>query len=135
MAKESSAIAGSGISVLREGLTPNSNGPVLALRGTNSVVVNYEDIGSKLGIVQSSGLVIADDAVHITGPAGRLKGRRELIIQNLGTGGLYLGDVNVTAANGLMVASGDLLSLKVLDLGDIYGISDGASDVRILEIK
>lgn len=135
MAKESSAIAGSGISVLREGLTPNSRGPVLALRGTNNIVVNYEDIGSKLGIVQSSGLVVAGDAVHLTGPNGRLRGRRELIVQNLGAGGLFIGDANVTAANGLSVPSGDMLSLKVLDLGDIYGISDGTADVRILEIK
>ena len=135
MAKESSAIAGSGISVLREGLTPNSAGPVPALRGTNSVVVNYEDIGSKLGIVQSSGLIVACDAVHLAGPAGRLKGRRELIIQNLGAGALYIGDAAVTTTTGLSVPSGDMLSLKILDFGDIYGISDASADVRVPEIK
>jgi hypothetical protein len=135
MARESSAIAGSGISVLREGLTPNSKGAVLALRGTNSVVVNYEDINSKLGIVQSSGLSVTGDAIHISGPADRLRGRRQVMIQNLGTGAVYIGDSSVTVAGGVMIASGDMLTLNVLDVGDIYIVSGGTSDVRILELK
>lgn len=135
MARESSAIAGSGISVLREGLTPNSKGAVLALRGTNSVVVNYEDIGSKLGIVQSSGLVVSDIAIHVTGPENRLRGRRQLMIQNLGSDIAYIGDSGVTTSNGFQIPSGDILSLNVLDLGDIYAISAGTSDLRILELK
>lgn len=135
MAHESSVRAGSGVSVLREGLVPGYPQALPGMRGTNNVVINYEDIQSKLGVVQSSGLTVAGDAVHLSGPLTRLGGRRELIIQNLGAGALFIGGAGVTAANGVQVASGDLLRLDVLDVGDIYGISGAVSDVRILELK
>lgn len=135
MGYESSVRVGSGVSVLREGLVPGNDLAIPGMRGTNAVVVNYEDIESKIGIVQASGLTVVTDAVHVTGPENRLRGRRQLIIQNLGTGVVYIGDSAVTAANGLQIASGDLLSLNVLDVGDIYAISDGTADVRILELK
>lgn len=129
MAVESSAHVGSGIQVLRE--IHN----VRALRGSNSVVVNYEDVNSSLGVTASSGLTIAADAVHLTGPTTRMRGRRKLLIQNLGAGLLYIGPSTVTAANGLEIAVDTILELDVLDFGDIYGISDGTSDVRVLELR
>ena len=135
MAQESSVRAGSGVSVLREGLVPGYPQAIPGMRGTNNVVINYEDIQSKLGVVQSSGLTVTGDSVHLSGPLTRLSGRRELVIQNLGTDPLYIGGSNVTAANGVQVASGNLLRLDVLDVGDIYGVSGGTSDVRILELK
>lgn len=135
MAKESSAIAGSGISLLREGLTPNSKGPVPAIRGTNSVLANYEDIQSKIGLVQSSGLAVSTFPIHLTGPGIRLKGRRQLTIQNLGAGVVYVGDSTVTTATGLRIAVDELLTLDVLDFGDLYVIGAAAADVRVLELK
>jgi len=135
MAYESSVRAGSGISVFREGLAPGSDQLIPGLRGSNSVVVNYEDIQSKVGTIQASGLTVVADAVHVAGPATRLRGRRQLMIQNLGAGILYVGDSTVTAADGVRVASGDTLTLDVLDVGDIYAISDGVSDVRVVELK
>ncbi len=135
MAGRSTPVAGSGISVLREGLTPGSRGPVRALMSSNAAITNYEDINSKIGIVQSSGLIVTGDAVHITGPATRLRGRRQIIIQNLGAGAAFIGDSSVTTSDGLSIPSGDLLSLNVLDFGDIFAISDGTSDLRILELK
>jgi len=135
MAYESSVRAGSGISVFREGLAPGSDQLIPGLRGSNSVIVNYEDIQSKVGTIQSSGLTVVADAVHVAGPATRLRGRRQLMIQNLGAGILYVGDSTVTAADGVRVASGDTLTLDVLDVGDIYAISDGVSDVRVVELK
>lgn len=135
MAFESSVRVGSGISVLREGLVPGNDLVIPVIRGTNAVVVNYEDIESKIGIVQSSGLTVVADAVHVTGPENRLRGRRQLIMQNLGPQGVYIGDSAVTTSDGLLIASGDLLSLNVLDVGDIFAISDGTSDVRVLELK
>lgn len=129
MAVESSAHVGSGIQVLRE--VHN----VRALRGSNSVVVNYEDVNSSLGVTASSGLTVAGDAVHLTGPTTRMRGRRKLLIQNLGAGLLYIGPSTVTAANGLEIAVDAILELDVLDFGNIYGISDGVSDVRVLELR
>ena len=135
MAHESSVRAGSGVSVLREGLVPGYPQQLPGMRGTNSVVINYEDIQSKLGIVQSSGLAVGGTAVQISGPATRLSGRRELLIQNLGAGNLFVGAAGVTANTGVRVGSGEILRLDVLDVGDIYGVSSAASDVRVLELK
>ncbi len=135
MAYESSVRVGSGISVLRLGLVPGNDLEIPGLRGSNAVVVNYEDIESKVGIIQASGLTVVTDAVHVTGPENRLRGRRQLIIQNLGAGAVYIGDSTVTTSDGLEIASGVLLSLNVLDVGDIYAISASTSDVRILELK
>ena len=135
MAYESSVRAGSGISVFREGMAPGSDMLIPGLRGSNNVVVNYEDINSKLGVVQASGLTVVGDAVHVAGPTTRLRGRRQLMIQNLGAGLLYVGDSSVTVANGVRVGSGETLTLDVLDVGNIYAISDGVSDVRVLELK
>lgn len=135
MAYESSVRVGSGVSVLREGLVPGYPMPIPGMRGSNHVVINYEDIESKLGIVQTSGLVVTGNAVHVTGPASRLRGRRQLLIQNLGSSNLYVGASGVSTFNGLRVPSGVTLTLDVLDVGDIYAISEGASDVRVLELK
>lgn len=135
MAYESSVRAGSGVSVLREGLVPGYPTALPGMRGTNSVVINYEDINSKIGIVQSSGLHVADFPVQITGDVERLRGRREVRIQNMGEGVAYIGDSNVTTADGLCIPSGTTLTLSVLDVGDIYAVSASTSDLRILELK
>ena len=84
MANESSVRAGSGVSVLREGLVPGYPNALPGMRGTNSVVINYADINSKIGIVQSSGLMVTADADHINGQENRLRSRREETIQKLG---------------------------------------------------
>jgi len=135
MAQESSVRAGSGISVFREGMTPGSDMLIPGMRGNNNVVINYEDINSKVGVVQTSGLTVVGDAVHVAGPTTRLRGRRQLMIQNLGAGALFVGDSTVTTTEGVRVASGDTLTLDVLDVGNIYAISDGVSDVRVMELK
>jgi len=135
MAQESSVRAGSGISVFREGLTPGSDMLIPGMRGSNNVVINYEDINSKVGVVQASGLTVVADAVHLAGPATRLRGRRQLMIQNLGPSLLYVGDSSVTTTDGMCVGSGVTLTLDVLDVGNIYAISASVSDVRVMELK
>ena len=142
MAFESSVRVGSGVSVLREGLVPGFPTALPGMRGSNAVVINYEDINSSVGTIQTSGLTVVGDAVHITGPATRLRGRRQLKIQNLGahTGAgesdVFIGgNSSVTTSNGLAIPSGTTLTLNVLDVGNIFIISAGASDVRILELK
>ena len=136
MAFESSVRVGSGVSILREGLVPGFPTRLPGMRGSNAVVINYEDINSLLGIIQSSGLTVSDDAVHVSGPATRLRGRRQLKIQNLGAAAVHVGgDAGVTTSDGLAVPSGDTLTLNILDVGDIFVISAGTSDVRVLELK
>lgn len=129
MARESTAIVGSGVSALRE------QQGVRAMNGTNAVITNYEDINSSLGIMQGSGLIVAGAAVHLTGPATRMRQRRKLLIQNLGAGALYIGDASVTPGSGYQIAANSSLTLDVLDFGDIYGISSTSADVRVLELR
>lgn len=131
MAFASSVIVGSGVSVLREPEVQN----VPRMRGTNSVVINYEDINSKLGHAQASGLAVSTSAIQLTGPENRLRGRRQLTIQNLGAGNVFIGGMGVTASDGLRIASGELLTLDVLDYGDLWVIGDAAADVRVLELR
>lgn len=129
MAFESTAVAGSGISALREVHS------LRAMRGSNAVITNYEDVNSVLGIIQNSGLAVGGTAVQLTSPENRLRGRRRVIVQNLGAGDLYLGNSNVTTSNGLEIGANTSLTLDVLDLGDIWVVSASTSDVRVVELK
>lgn len=132
MAYESTAIVGSGVSALREPSVQN----VRNMRGSNHVLVNYEDINSVLGIAQNSGLTVTTGAVQLTGPATRLRGRRKLMIQNLGASIAYIGGTSgVTTANGVRVGSGELMTLDVLDFGDLWVVSAGTSDIRVMELR
>lgn len=131
MARESSVRVGSGISVLREIHTP----PVVGMAGSNAVVVNYEDINSCLGIIQSSGLIVGTDAVHLNSPNDRLRGRRKLFIQNRGPNAVFLGGSGVTVANGYAIPHSGTLELNVLDYGHLYVVSEGTSDVRTMELR
>ncbi len=142
MARESSVRAGSGISVFREGLSPGHDFMIPGMMGTNSVIINYEDVISKVGTIQTSGLTVVADAVHVAGPATRLRGRRQLQIQNLGspngvgTSEVYIGaNASLTASNGVQIPSGTTKTLDVLDVGNIFIISADVSDVRVLELK
>jgi hypothetical protein len=131
MAYESTAFLGSGVSALREPQVGN----VRTMRGTNNVVVNYEDVNSCLGIIQNSGLTVAAAAVQLNGPATRLRGRRHVMIQNLGAGNAFIGGSGVTTSNGVRIASGEILRTDILDFGDVWIVSASTSDVRVLELR
>lgn len=137
MAGRSTPIAGSGISVLREGLAPGSKGPVRALMSSNAAITNYEDIQSKIGIIQASQVSVtgAVTGVQITPAASRLRGRRQVTIQNLGPQIAYIGEEFFAIGDGYPIGSGVSLTLDILDFGDIFSLSDGTSDLRILELK
>ena len=129
MARESSAFVGSGIQVLRH----VHNVP--AMGGSNHVVVNYEDINAMMGVVQTSGLVVGGSAVHLTGPATRLRGRRQVHIFNSGPGTAFIGASTVTTSNGFPIGGNSGLQLNVLDFGHLFVVSASTSNLRILEIK
>lgn len=135
MAYESSVRIGSGISALREGFVAGQ--PALqGMRGTNVVLINYEDLNSKLGISQASGLAVSSGlAIQLTGPENRLGGRRQMIVQNLGNAPAYIGPSGVTTDTGLQIGVNNRLSLEVMDVGDLFIVSAGNSDIRILELK
>jgi len=132
MSTPSSVRVGSGVSVFRETNVPQ----IIGMKGTNSVVINYEDINSSLGIMQGSGLTVGTDAVHLTGPGNRMRGRRKLLVQNRGPQAVYMGgSASVTVSTGYGIPHSGSLELDVLDYGHIFVVSEGTSDVRILELR
>jgi len=136
MAFESSSIAGSGISALREPAPTGSNVP--RMRGTNAIIANYEDVNSLLGIVQNTAIAASGNtAEQLTPPATRLRRRRKIIVQNLGPSNAYIGTSDVTANNGLQIGVSGMLELDILDVGDLYvTLASGAiADIRVLELR
>ena len=131
MAYESTAVVGSGVSVLREPGVQN----VRNMRGSNSVVVNYEDFNSLLGISRSSQVTASGVAREVTDRADRLSGRRKMFLQNLGPDHLFIGSSNVTPFNGIMITSGTIFTVDILDYSEIWIVSQGISDVRVMELR
>lgn len=131
MAYESTSVVGSGISVLREPGVQN----VRHMRGSNSVVVNYEDFNSLLGISRSSQVVVSGMAREATDRENRLSGRRKMILQNLGSDSCFIGSSEVNTNNGIRVASGQMFKFDILDYSEIWVVSEGVSDVRVMELR
>ena len=132
--RESSAIAGSGIQILRE------VADVRIMRGTNNVVLNYEDFNSLLGVTKSSSQQLSyDEPVQITPPEVRLEGRRKIIIQNPNPEPIFIGDSAVTPRTGFKIMPDQSLTLDVLDYGDIYSCiskEDGVDpDARVVVLQ
>lgn len=65
----------------------------------------------------------------VEGIAVNLGSSTAQIVQNLGSGTLYIGGTDVSAAIGFRVSPGESLAIGD-DGGNCYGISDGTSDVR-----
>lgn len=128
MAKESVSVVGSGISVLRHthGLT--------RLIGTNSVLVNPEDVASAIGVFQTERVEVANvTAANLT--SGVLPARRKVMITNQGPADILVGGSDVTAANGYPVDSGNSLTLDILGFGSPYAItSAGTAEIRVLQL-
>lgn len=65
-----------------------------------------------------------------------LAGRREIVIENLGSNACEVGLSGVTFGSGFRVSKGSVLTLKASDSVDLYAICDAgkASDLRIIEL-
>lgn len=78
-------------------------------------------------------------------PASPMTGRNTLLVQNKGAGSIYVGDVNVTAANGIEVIAGGSMSADLgysisNALSKLYCIAPGGlqvtpADTRVLEVR
>lgn len=77
-------------------------------------------------------------------PASPMSGRNTILVQNKGPGSIYVGDENVTAANGTEVVSGGSMSADIgyvyLGPGKLYCIAPGGlqvtpADTRVLEVR
>lgn len=68
-------------------------------------------------------------------PASALDGRRQILIQNLGSKEMFIGDSGVTTSSGLRVAAGATVTLELGSDVALYGIvATGSNNVRVLEL-
>lgn len=126
MAYESSAITGSGISVLRYPGLP-------FFRGSNVAVINPEDMICGIGIFAASGFSVnSSSTTNLT--ITPLSGRRKLMVFNLGPQTVFVGNSGITTSTGYPIPSGNEKLFDVLAYGGLFAISAGTSDVRILQI-
>lgn len=83
--------------------------------------------------VTSTSITIGATATKL--PTTNLSGRRVIIIVNISSNTVYIGNENVTTANGFALFSNQAISADIGDTVNIYGISTVASEVRILEAR
>lgn len=68
-------------------------------------------------------------------PTTALAGRTRMMVQNVGTKSIFIGDGSVTTANGIEVSKGGTLSLEVGEGVSLSAISGTAGqDVRVFEL-
>ncbi len=101
--------------------------------GTGSVILNPQDFSIFIG-VGCQAITITSTPMPL--PQSPLEHRRALAIHNNGPGILYIGNAGVTTANGFPLAANEKIGLDITGNSNvtIYGVSDGTSDVRILEL-
>ena len=104
--------------------------------GAGVVVLNPEDFSIHLGL-KSQSVSVGTAAVAL--PTNPLIYRRALVVHNLaGNNTIYLGNQDVTVADGLPIIAGEKIAFDILghDNVTVYAISDaGGQDVRIMELS
>lgn len=134
MATESSIIIGSGLNPRKLQVPLNSVSQEAHLRGTDVIVINPED--SSAG---RSGLVTAMTvgAISTQIPPTPLKYRRALAVRNNSTTDvLYISfDPSVSTGNGFPIKPGESLPMDMNAGLQLWGVSNGSADIRILELS
>ena len=137
MAYESSIIVGSGQNPLKQSdgqLCPNPVSKERHLRGTQVVLINPED-ASAGGSGLTTQVTVGTSAVKL--PTTPLKYRRAIAIHNADSSAtLYVGfSSDVATGTGFPIAAGACLPMDLNGAVEVYGISGGSIDVRILELS
>jgi hypothetical protein len=137
MARESTAIIGSGLNPLKKNVCRNNTTGESYIHGTNVNVTNPEDFSAG-----GSGLVtlftLGNTAAQI--PSTPLKYRRSISIYNNGSSAsdiIYFGfDPSVTTGDGYPIRPGCQISMDINGEIPVWAVSAGtATDVRILELS
>lgn len=98
---------------------------------------HVRDSDSKLiyGLIITQGL--KSQAISVTSavklPTSPYSKRKFVLIQNLGTGLLYIGASDVTTSNGYEILPKGSILIYIEDGIDIYGVSNGTADTRVFE--
>jgi hypothetical protein len=132
MARESASFIGSGIQVKRY---DNLQAGFPAFIGSNTLVVNPEDIDTVLGIPLTSNVSVGVSATALM--PNKLAARRKVFITNLSGEVVYIGGSDVTINNGYPLSSGIAFELNVISSSreTLHGVvATGTADVRILQL-
>lgn len=134
MAQESTVIVGSGINPLKQQLGVNPTTHERHLRGTSVVVLNPEDASA--GFNGAITQVTTTSGVSIQLPSAPLTYRRAIAIRNnAGAGTLYVGFTSgVTINDGYPLEAGESFPLQINGDIRVWGVSNFAIDVRIIEV-
>jgi len=104
--------------------------------GEGVVILNPEDFSVHLGL-RSSAVSVGTSAIAL--PPDSFINRRALVIHNIsGNNTIYIGDQNVTTANGLPIVAGEKIAIDIQGHQNVkvYAISDaGGQDVRLMELS
>ena len=102
-------------------------------RGLGTAIINPEDFSVHFGLNQQS-ISVSTSAVAL--PGSPLEYRRALVIHKECPDILYIGRSNVTTANGFPIAVDEKIAIDIQGNVSVtvYGVSEGTSDVRLLEL-
>lgn len=103
--------------------------------GQGSIILNPEDFSVSIGLRQQAITVPGGTGQAL--PAAPLEFRRALVLHNDGPGILYIGDINVTSADGFPLGVGEKIAIDIIGTPNtiVWGVSSTTSDVRILEFS
>lgn len=100
--------------------------------GSSVSVSNKPIVNETNNSIKNSAFSATTTAALLT--ATPLSNRKSLIVQNLGSKDIYIGDSGVTSANGVKISAGANAELKFDSAVALYAVTPtGTSDVRILE--
>lgn len=145
MAREFTTVIGSGqvphLSASVPYVLPDGEAPVPAARdalntrtGTGSVVLNPEDFSVSIGI-ETAAITVSTSATPL--PQSPMEYRRALVVHNASSSTVYLGNANVTVANGLILAAGEKIAFDMQGNSNVklYAIvASSTAEIRIMEL-
>jgi hypothetical protein len=131
MSNIGAVVLGSGLSGRRNDI-PRGDGVHQFLRGDQVILINPEDASAN-GPVASQRVEVGVTATNL--PSGVYTYRRAIAIFNNGTATLFIGDENVSIAQGFPIPTGQSMSFDLKADARVYGISSAPIDVRVLEVK
>lgn len=114
---------------------PDQRNSLRNRQGEGAIILNPEDFSVSIGLKQQAITVPGGTGQAL--PAVPLEYRRALVIHNDGPGILFIGDANVTTADGFPLGVGEKIAIDIIGTPNtiIWGVSSTTSDVRILEFS
>ena len=84
--------------------------------------------------MRSAAVTVTTSATEIVPNDVVTRHEQNVIVQNNGTGTIYLGGPDVTSANGVLLGAGETLGIVMFPSQILYGISAGSEEARYLVV-